>query len=350
MKWANGTGRVPPIKNILDKYQILNRLLQTNQALLASYGTPVSYWRNEAITEIGTLPKENIHCYCWPNSQAAQSRKDHALCTGTGILSVYENGNDIGGGYQKYGFREHLVSIPSRNTLSSKNIVASSDNSRYSISGTSTSENIVTERFKLDNYLSLDHFLVNDEHDNANNKIEYYYSLDDTIWIPITIISTSHTKIATGEGNFNITTLTPYIRFKIVIRKKTATVSSSVWNSIRFRYRKMKTLIEIDPRFDIHIPSFLAIRQQTKTIIEGSEQGGGWVTRWPLSWKIGPEAKLNNSDVIRFLMGEYKDYMFVAKDITKNSYGMNQQILSRSFESEFLRDENDIMKVVHLLI
>ena len=336
----------------MDRFQIQNRLLQINQSLISGYGTPCTYYHNSSLLSNGQIVSTTnttslVKCYCWTN-QAAQPDRTHALCSGTGYIDI----NGTGGGYQKYGYREHIFSTPSNLSLSSTiNLIKSADNKSYTISGTSITETITSTRITLDNCLAFDYFIVKDQFDPVSSKIEYYYSFNDTTWTQITMATwTGNAAIGSRYGTISIPALTPYIRFRVTLRKKTATSPSGIWNSIRFRYRKMKTLREIDPRFEIDIPSFLAVRQQQKTIIEGSEQGGGWIQRYPLQWRVLPDATIENTDVIKFLTGTYADYIFEAHDVTKMSYGETQQILHRDFESQYLRDENDIMKVVHLLI
>ena len=112
----------------------------------------------------------------------------------------------------------------------------------------------------------------------------------------------------------------------------------------------MKTLREIDPRFDIDIPAFLAVRQQQKMLVEGGATGGGWQTTYPLQWKVLPDATIENGDILKFLEGTYVGYIFEATNVMKASYGQNQQILHRELESTYLRDSNDIMKVVHYFL
>jgi len=359
MKWAGS--RVPDIKGIIDRFQLYNRILQRNQNLIWAYGTPCTYWRNKAISPIGISPNPatSTKCYCWATpvdgggtspSQIMQPQRDHFLCSGNGWLDV----EGSGGGYQKYGYREYLFSTPSVLTASSKDVIISGTRgSSYILSGVSTSGTLTTERITLTKFRDVNYLLVNDESDPAINRIEYSYSLNDTTWIPLVLTNTTGiTKnIANRQAALTLPIGTGYIRFRITILKKTATVPSPKWNSLRFRFRNLLALNEIDPRFeDILIPAFLASREQVSQIVEGSAQNAGWVTRFPIKWKTLPDADIENSDVIRFLKGTFSGLNFEIHDLIKYTYGESTQILHRGFESMLVRDGNDVLKIATYLL
>ena len=355
--------RVSDPRAVIDRFQIYDRLLQKHQALFAGWGLPCQYFRNMAITPEGTIPKTSIvKCYCYsspieggtavPNVQIPQQpQRDHITCGGTGYIEVYDNNNNpLGGSYQKYGYREHIFSTPSKLILDTKDIVISGTRgSNYTISGSSLNGTLTTERIPLTNLLDVNYFLANDEID-ATSRVDYYYSTDDITWTQITMSTYPNQKIARRQGALTLSEGTEYIRFRITLRKKSINAPSPKWNFIKFRYRNMKTLREIDPSFTIDIPSFLIIRQQQKVVVEGSTQGGGWVTKYPLSFRTLPDATIENSDVLTFLQGTFKDYIFQVQDVIKNSYGPYSQILHRDFNAEYIRDDNDILKIAHLLL
>ncbi len=202
----------------------------------------------------------------------------HFLCSGTGILDTDDSGGSgvlVGGGYQKYGYREHIISTPTKGlTRSSNNIIISGGRkSRYVISGGSTTETLTTPRYQLFNFKEVDYILMNQVIDNTQNRGEYYYSLDDSTWTQLLLVEYLPTvditrKIATTQAYLDLPENTEYIRFRITLRKRTATSPSPEWNSIRFRYRNMKNFNEIDPIFsDIDgLRSALGISSQTNLL------------------------------------------------------------------------------------
>lgn len=359
MKWS--APRVPDIKGVVDKFHLYDRILQRNVSLIQGFGTPCTYWRNKAISPIGVSPNPatSTKCYCWSTpvdgggsttGQTVQPQRDHFLCSGTGWLDV-EGG---GGGYQKYGYREHIFSTPSVLTANSKDVIVSGTrNSSYIVSGSSASGTLTTERITLNKFKDFNYLLVNDEFDAAANRVDYSYSLNDTTWIPLTLTNT--TGITKNIGNRQATISLPvgtsYIRFRITLLKRVATAPSPKWNSLRFRYRNTLTLAEIDPRFeDIQIPAFLASREQIAQQVEGSAQNMGWITRFPLKWKTLPDTDIESSDVIRFLKGTFVGLNFEVHDLLKFTYGESTQILHRGFESVLVRDGNDVLKIAAYLL
>lgn len=359
MKWS--APRVPDIKLITDRFHLYDRILQRNLALIQGFGTPCTYWRNKAISPIGTSPDitTSTKCYCWSNpvdgggttsNQTMQPQRDHFLCSGNGWLDVAGGG----GGYQKYGYREYLFSTPSVLTASSKDVIISGTRgSSYILSGSSITGTLTTERLTLTNFKDVSYLMVNDESDSSINRVEYSYSLNDITWIPLVLTNTTGItrNIASRQASLVLPVGTGNIRFRITLSKRTATVPSSKWNSLRFRFRHLLTLAEIDPRFeDILIPAFLASRDQISQIVEGSAQNAGWVTRFPIKWKTLPDADIENSDIIRFLKGTFSGLNFETHDLIKYTYGESTQILHRGFESLLIRDGNDVLKIAAYLL
>lgn len=338
MRWA--MDRLPNIKGVIDRYHLLDRILARNLEKMRGAGSPCVSWRNVGLKPDGTLSTDETKCYCWTTAdgQVGSPDKKHFLCMGTGFLR----------GYQKYGYDEIVVSTPSTLTHSANVIIGGTRGSAISISGTSTSENVLTERFLLEDFKSVDYFLVNDSSDISTNRIEYAYSTDDSTWIPLTMVDFTLSPAANRSASFSLTAGTEYIRFRITLKKRTAASPSAKFNSLRFRYRKFKKLNEIDPTFDVDIPAFLAAReQQSREIAQGRD---GWTTRFPLRWWVMPDAVIENEDIIMFLGGEFSEYKFVAKNVTKYTYGENLQILHRGFESTYIRDSEDLLGIVHYLL
>jgi hypothetical protein len=138
------------------------------------------------------------------------------------------------------------------------------------------------------------------------------------------------------------------IRFKAVLKKKTTTAQSPLFNSIRFRYRNQYRYIDLDTRFgNITVPAFLAAREQVAEEIQQGEFG--WTTRRPMRWWVLPEANIEQSDIVEFLQGDLQGTMHTLQNLTKYQYGPMLQILHRGFETRFIRDDKDLMGIAYLL-
>jgi hypothetical protein len=315
-------------------------------------GSPCTLFRNSAITLYGTAPEGLTKCYCWSKSGDddeaieinSQPKRDHFLCMGTGYLA----------GYEKYGYETLVVSTPSDLTYSSSNILIANDSKgepdRIIISGASQIESIETENFSLTNFQDVDLFLVKDRTDGDVNQINYYYSTDNGgAWTEITMIDYSETRLGNRQSSgFSLPEGTTQIKFKIELRKNGATSPSPRFNSIRFRYRNHVTLYEMDPRFEIDIPAFLAAREQVTLEINQGEHG--WKTTRPIRWWVLPEAQIEEGDIVQFLQGEFEDQKYEIQNLIQHTHGPDLQILHRNFESAFLRDNEDILRITDLLV
>jgi len=336
MKWT--TDRLPHIKGVMDRYHILDRMVNRNRTKMLAAGSPCTYWRNSATALTGTIVTGLTRCYCW-GAQEGTPDRTHFLCMGTGYLE----------GYQKYGYTDIVIATPSNLTKSSNSLIISGERgSYYIISGTSTSETLTTERITLNDFKDVTYCLINEVADYAINKVEYYYSTDDTSWTQMTLTSTGGMKIANKQASLTLPEGTEYIRFRITLRKRTAGALSPKWNSIRFRYRRHIKLYEMDNHFDIQMPAFLASREQQMRGITATEHG--WTIVFPLEWWVLPDADVKNTDIIGFLQGKYAGYRFEVKNLREFTYGANLQVLHKAFESVYIRDEHALMGIVHYLI
>ena len=179
------------------------------------------------------------------------------------------------------------------------------------------------------------------------NKVEYEYSTNDVDWITINMTDIT-SPLANKEGDLSLATSTGYVRFRITLRKRYTTSTSPKWNSIRFRYRNHVTLQELDPRFNITIPSFLASREQQVRQIEQGEYG--WTTKFPLNWWTLPDADIHNTDIIMFIQGRFINQMFQVSKVREYTYGEHLQLLHKGFEGNFIRDENELLGILHYLL
>lgn len=342
--------RLPNIKQTIDHYHLYNRTLMLLRTKMAGAGSPCTYWKNTAIDIYGRLDASKTKCYCWKKTESddeimqSQPDRSHALCIGTGILE----------GYQKYGYEEIVVSTPSTVTFSSDEIVVGQDATgepdRFVMSSnSSTEEYLETENFVLTNFQAVDRFLATESSKADTNKVEYYYSTNDGgDWTQLTMID--HTANALGNkeaSGFTLPVGTLQIKFRVTLRKRYNTSSSPLFNSIRFRYRNRRIFSNIDPRFNVNIPAFLASREAPKEIIEQGKFG--WKTVKPISWWVLPEANVEEASIIMFLQGEFANEKYEIQDVTKHVYGSDLKPLHRSFSSAFLRDKYDLIRIVDLL-
>lgn len=352
MRWTN-PHRQPDIRRVIDGYHLYERTLMLLRTKMAGAGSPCTYWKNEAIDFYGKLNTDLTKCYCWekddesdaPTTSVKSSPdKDHFLCMGTGML----------GGYQKYGYEEIVFSTPCDYTTSTGDVIIGADSKgekdRFLLSGADTDGHLITENYTLTNFKEVDHFIVKDYEKDKVSRCTYYYSIDDGgSWTQLTMIDYAETDLGNREASFTLNEGATQIKFMVFLERRTATSPSPRFNSLRFRYRNQLKLSEIDSRFsDITMPAFLASREQT--IMEVTQGEQGWKTVRPTRWWVLPEASIKNNDIIMFLKGEFQDQKYEVTNLTERAHGPSLQILNRSFESAYLRDNYDIVRIIDLLI
>ena len=340
LRWS--APRLPDVRRVSDKFQIYNTIINRNRAIITGTGSPTTFWRNQAITPVGTINTNLTRCYCWDDQLTNPDRK-HFLCTGTGFLESY----------QKYGYTEIIIATPTTTITKTASIVKSGTrNSAYSISGTSLSETITSDRYNLTHFRAVDYFFANDSSDLVNNRIEYAYTIDDINWIPI--VTTNYANyanvpIANKTATISLPVGTAHIRFRAVLKKHLSTSASPAFNCIRFRYRNQYTLAEIDDRFSyINVPSFLASKEAVSQQVEQGEFG--FTTTYPLRFWILPDALIWEGDVLQFLVGTLQGYYLECKSIIPYMVGPQQQLSHRSFQSDYIRDKNDLLGITHYLL
>lgn len=335
MKWP--TRSRTDVRGVIDRYLIYDHVISQLRVKLRGCGTPCTLYKNVANTFYGLAPTNETKCYCW-DEEKAQPDRAHFLCLGTGYL----------GGYQKYGYQEHVISTPSTVTKDAWISISGPSGSLFTISSNSERQGtITTERIALTRCEGFNRFLINDHEDLVLNRITYYYSTDDITWNEITTSAYSATNLANKQGTFILPKGTVYIRFRIVMLKRTATSTSPEFNSIRFRYRNQKNLIDIDPTYSIDYPSFLAAREQQH--VEITEGPYGWATIRPLRWWTLPEVTIENFDIIQFLQGTFVGQFYEVQQTTPHVHGPNLKVTHRDFTSAYLRDKNDVLKIIQYL-
>ncbi len=336
MQWTNPT-RVD-VRRVVDKYKVYERLLQRNRELMRGFGSPCTYYRNVTLTNVGTVQEGLTRCYCF-NAQEGSPDRGHILCAGTGYLE----------GYQKYGYKEHTYATTSKFSISSSNIQLQPDKKAFVLTGGSLSEYIQTDLIPLTSFRGFDYFLVSDYYDATYNRIEYYYSFDLVEWLPITMVLNTHSLFNRKATSINIPTPTPPgIAFRIMFKKVNSSAPGPKFNSFKFRYRYLISLNEMDPRYSLNMPAFLASRQPPRT--EVSQGEFGWKTTRVLDWWVLPESQIRSSDVIEFLSGEYAGQRYWVQEATKYTYGPELQVLHVGFKTELIRPKDDVGRVIYTLM
>jgi len=331
------------IRGVIDKFDIYGRVLAESRQKIRGAGAPCTYYENMSITYYGTAPKNATKCYCWDSQQTAPDRS-HFLCLGTGYLE----------GYQKYGYKEHTLSTPSTFFAKDPAIIKTGDRGGvYALSSnTLLQADITFDKIMLHNFYEVDRFFVKQQEDLSINEVQYFFTIDDITWIRIPIAAVIGNTLADFVGTLSvfsiITPLTAWIKFRVRFRKRFATSASSQFNSIRFRYRNQLRLSDTDARYKyITIPSFLAAREQQT--IEVTQSDTGWTTRRPLRWWVLPEVNIKDDDLIQFLAGSLASQFYIVTQLMPALHGPDLQVLHRDFESGFIRDKNDVIKVLALL-
>ena len=337
MRWPN-TYRHDP-RQIIDNKNVYFQVIARNKVKMLAGGSPCTYWKNTSLDEFGVFNTSATRCWCYSTS-SNQPNPRHALCMGTGVLS----------GYQKYGYDEEVFASPSLGTMLVKNsnIQVSSTDFSISISGNVTDVEILSAPIVLKGVKEFDRLLVSDQCDTTNNNIEYYYSFDNLTWTKMSFVSYSTTDLANKSAvKFTIPASAEKIWFKIKLRKRIVAASSPIFHSMRFRYRTMLTLRSIAGRYKIDEPAFLASREQQKVIVEGGDQG--WETKYPLTWWVLPEVNISTNDIIQFYNGLYKGRKFYISWLERRLVGPEMMQTSTSFETKFIRDNNDLMGILSYL-
>jgi len=338
-----GTYRHDP-RGIIDKFNLYPQVININRVKMQAAGTPSTYYKNTSVDEFGNYNKTGIRCYCWKEGIDSQPNPRHALCLGTGVLS----------GYQKYGFTEEVFAIPSVKyynlTLPSFIIPYSSNDYTdigYKMSGQELLGDIITHEIKLNRFLEFDRFIALDDTDGSNNKVEYYYSLDNINWTRITVTPYTKNSLGNKEGKFDLPAGTERIWFRIRLRKRYTTSQSPSWQWIRFRYRNMRTLMEIYPRHQIEYPAFLIGREQVRNVLKQGQQGVE--IRHPQLFWVLPEINVNNLDIVEYYFGPWGGKKFIVTNMERRLHGPEQVETSKSFETTPVRDNSDLFGILNLL-
>lgn len=345
MRWTNTYRH--NVRSIVDKFNIYNQVIERNHLKMRGTGTPCTYYKNTAFDDLGNFNVNATKCYCYTTQTGgtmAAPDPRHSLCQGTGVLS----------GYQRYGYSEHVYASTS---LSAGHLVKTAEIGEFLDNGVSKGfqlnagalqGDITTAAIPLTRFQAFDRFLAKDFVDKDNNRVEYYYSLDNINWTLITLAPYAVNDMANVMGtNIVIPAASAQIWFRARLKKRIATAPSPRLNHFRFRFRNMSTLGSVDARFPLSSPSFLAAREQERSIIEQGQFG--WETKFPLKWWTLPEVDINNHDVIQFHQGLYANKKFLVDNVIRYTHGPELQVTHTSFETVIIRDTTDLKGVLYYL-
>lgn len=337
MRWPSRSRT--DVRGVVDRYEIYDHILENLRVKMRGAGSPCTYFHNATRTSTGTLATNLTRCYCY-GAQETQPDRTHFLCLGTGYLE----------GYQKYGFQEYVLGTPSPNLTKDSIVIITGDrNSTFTFSSpTALNARIESPDIPLTRFRGFDRFLTTDATDPTQNRVRYYYSLDSGItWTEITMSDYTETKLATRQGNISLPDNATKIKFRILLERRYTTSLAPKFNSIRFRYKNQISLKNIDPRYPFPYPAFLAAREQQDVYVEGGDKG--WETKRQFRWWTLPEVRIMNSDIIQFLTGSLQGQYYEIQDLMPHVHGPNTRLLHTSFYSEFIRDSNDVLKILNLL-
>ena len=342
MRWPGNIRHDP--RSIIDNYRLYELAISHNRVKMQGEGTPGTYYSNTSIDEFGVFNTSAVKCYCYNSSANAQPNPRHYLCMGTGVLS----------GYQKYGYMEHVFAMPSAAVgdltvpTSLVTFTSSSNDIGYQISSTDLSVDILSKAIPVSNLLAADRFIVQDTCDIANNKVEYYYSTDNINWTLLVLDTYTRSKLGNKYAtNFVLSPGTTNVWLRIRLRKRSATAASPVWYSVRFRYRQMRTLVDIYPRHKIQEPAFLVSRSQNITTIKNG-QDGVILSNDQKFWVL-PEVNIKNVDVIEYYNGPWAHRKFVVENMERHLHGPEQIEISKFFNSKVIRDNTDLNGIISYL-
>jgi hypothetical protein len=216
--------------------------------------------------------------------------------------------------------------------------------------GTTTSGTIITPDYPLTNFQEITSWVFKELVDRENNRNEYEYSTDaGTTWVPIPIDYTNKLNPVVNMSVFpQPGALVTQIRFRITQRKKTTAASSPQFGYIKFKYRTLPALSEIDDGYkEVGIPATLMAYQNNPfSLTQGNS--GVYVEQKPVWWTL-PESRISNGDVIMYLLGHRRGRMYLCSDVEERTYMKYASPMSISFQTKYIMDEKSDMGVVKYL-
>ena len=346
MKYINGAPQFDP-RALVDMHRTAEAVWNRHRVILRTIGTPITVFyitgKDQKIINGNLVPPQPCFCAVDRNGKPQNPDRDHQVCYGTGVLP----------GWERYGYKSHVITTTSYGlTLSGSRAVPDPQNrlSAFALNDGALSGTIVTPDYPLENFLEFTQWVFKEAVDRENNRNEYEYSIDSGVtWIPIPIDFSNKLNPVVDMSVFPqpgdvVTT----IRFRITQRKRVAAASSPLFGYIKFKYRNMHSLAEIDDGFkEINIPATLMAYQNNPfSLTQGNS--GMYVEQKPVWWTL-PESRISNGDVIMYLLGHRRGRMYMCSDVEERTYMKYASPMSISFQTKYIQNEQSDMGVVKYL-
>ncbi|MEO0074541.1 MAG: hypothetical protein ABIK31_00320, partial [candidate division WOR-3 bacterium] len=343
MRYINGIQFDP--RYLVDTHRTFEQALNRHRVLLSTLGVPITVFSRETdrTIDINGVYNAPQRCYCTidVNNRVKNPDPMHSLCYGTGVLP----------GYERFGYTTYVVTTTNDN-LTLTNVVKEIDPvgkfNGFKLVGNNLTGEIITGDFPLSNYRETVFFRLAERVNPESNRVEYFYSVDSGVtWVSIPVDRTNLSSPIVDLSvfpNFDISS----IRFRIVLRRRTATSPTPIFGYFKYRARTHFNLNEIDDRFnEIDIPATLASFRVPPMTLKQIESG--LVVDYDLTWWTLPESRIKNGDVVLFLFGHNRGKLFLASNVETRIYGKYGLPLSITFNTKLIRDESDSVGIVQYL-
>lgn len=313
-------------KGVIDNKHILDSIIDKNETVLKSSGSPMTIWKHYPF---------GPYCTCAIGEDKKQIKPDSncRICMGTGYIN----------GYQKYGYYTYTYAADSINSddrfglnLSNINIIdIPKQNSKAFVLEKGTSGYLET------NWIP------------TKNGYEHSY-LKSMIFTPQ---GTSVTYSCTFNGsdyilinhldNIKDLEVKEAIKIKLTLSRNSTNIPSPAVNAFKYRIRMKDIYYNYDRRFSILTPAFLASKQ----IIDRRymmTQDGTTVQYKPVFWAL-PDVKIGEKDIGMFLVGNHENQRFEFENLTISEHGENQRVLHTKWNSRFIFSNDDVLGNIYKL-
>lgn len=346
MKYINGAPQFDP-RALIDMHRTAEAVWNRHRVLLRAVGTPITVFYitglEQKIIDGKLVPPQACYCALDRLGNPQSPDRDHHLCYGVGVLP----------GWDRYGYKSHVVATTTAGlTLTGSRVIPDDKNrlSTFALNDGSLVGTIVTPDYPVSNFLEFTSWVFRESVDRENNRNEYEYSIDSgTTWIPIPINYTNKLNPVVDMSVFpQPGAVVNTIRFRITQRKRVAAASTPLFGYIKFRYRNMYTLAEIDDGYrEVTIPATLMAYQNNPfSLTQGNS--GLYVEQKPTWWTL-PESRISNGDVIMYLLGHRRGRMYMCSDAEERTYMKYASPMSISFQTKYIMDEQSDMGVTKYL-
>jgi len=317
-------------KGVIDKNHIFDRIIDRNENILKSSGTPMTLWKY------------------FPFGPECTCKKDKMCktCYGTGFLNGYQKY-----GYYTYTFSSNSVGRDDRYGLNLTNVMLVDLPGRHSKAFKLTSG---TTGFIETNWIP-----ASQTKEHAYIKSMIFTPENTSVTYAYTIDGVNYTSIFDLQIPIDIP-VTDNVKFRITLSRTSINYPSPALNLIRYRAR-IKDEYQVydskkhyggfwndDNRFDeTNIPAFLASKQVMNRNYKMSQEGTT-VRFEPKYWAL-PDVKITERDIGMFLQGNHQNKRFEFQQITTSEHGENNRVLHTDWLSRFIFDDKDVLGIAYSL-